>query len=488
MLKKKLRPALLLAVSLLAVAVQAHDTHARSRIFVLDSSGSMRKNRLFDRIKHTIKEEYIPDLRPNDHVMLLTFDEKVNILLDEAIQGQTDLQAMAATIDRLEARGPWTWLSKALEVTSTQAARLKAQYPGEPLTVYLLTDGVNDPPPSVGEPMLKFVEVLSRHFGDFTMEGAYVYVLLFRGSNEVPAVSTAESDTLLRRTQGHVMVRAVTPTSTRPIPPEVVIGSADTDLGTIDLSKGPAARAVTLLIKEATGDVKGKTIDLACSAGTFPAYQEFKVDPVAIPVERAGQAATVSIRLPASLPPGNYAGTLRLSCPGTLLSPTSVDFRFAVAAGGTHTLAGAVALAVAAMVAAGYLGFLAVRRQALTIREPDKEARLDIVVRGMRATSLEGFGLAGHSLRFGRSPANLRSLLLYNNDGPVCRVELGRHITCDTPQGNRVIVLEKPAPKAPAAVRRPPDPPAAAKPDVFEEPARSPDPDAHFRGDVETRE
>jgi hypothetical protein len=106
----------------------------------------------------------------------------------------------------------------------------------------------------------------------------------------------------------------------------------------------------------------------------------------------------------------------------------------------------------------------------------------------MRATSLEGFGLAGHSLRFGRSPANLRSLLLYNNDGPVCRVELGRHITCDTPQGNRVIVLEKPAPKAPAAVRRPPDPPAAAKPDVFEEPARSPDPDAHFRGDVETRE
>ena len=472
---------------LLSLNLPARPAWATSRVFVVDASASMRKAGLFDRIKRTIKEDYVPQLKTGDHIIVLTFDEKVNILLDQAVLGSSDLPSIAATIDRLEAHGPWTWLTKALEVANQQAARLKAQYPSEPLFIYLLTDGINDPPPILREPMLRFVEVLSQHFGKFNMEGAYVYVLVFRGADEAPALSRAESDVLSSSSGGRVLVATNTPGSLTPIPPEIYIGYADTDLGTLDLVSGEVTRTVTLVVKDVVGETRGKEVRLSCYWGSFPAYREFKVEPAVISVERVGQVEKPVIHIPSDLPTGEYGATLRLSSPGVLMTPGSVALRFRAARVASSADRSPRALLSLLLLPSAYGAYLLARRKTIVVREQDGERRLNLVVRGLKSASLEGIGLTHYSVVLGRYPQHLRSLFLVRSGTSAGKIELGKPIPCDSREGTRIIVIEKPdrptSTKQTEPLQTPPK-----SPDFFAESHASEDPDEHFRSDIDAKE
>jgi len=149
-------------------------------IFVVDVSGSMRRNDLSERVKSTLNN-YIEKLRPGDRVIVMTFGTDVNAgIEDRTIQGPRDIAEIQRQISRLGFHDRWTWMTKAFDVIFKRIEDLRRAYPDEPVYVYIFTDGNNEPPPEYRD-MYTFRSLLQKYApeGHLKIEKAFVYLIMF---------------------------------------------------------------------------------------------------------------------------------------------------------------------------------------------------------------------------------------------------------------------------------------------------------------------
>ena len=446
----------LVSILLLMLIIFIHDEAlAINRIFLLDTSGSMKKEGVFDRIKETLKRDYVSKMKQGDHIIILTFDEKVVMVVDQNITGGNDIKEVNTQIDGLNATGSWTWMARALQMTMEQAKRLKAQYPDEGLNIYFLTDGINEPPPNLNEPSLKFVEVLLQYFKDLKMEDAYVYVLVYKEGGKPPPVTRENQDKIEQETKGRVKINTRFRTLPNPIPPEIRIGYSGFDFGIINLAKGEVAKTVTIRIKELKGDARGKIIKLLSETDLFPELISFEVTPDSFEIQKEGQIEKISILIPQNLSSGEYIPSLKISSDDVLISPNTIPVRFKVVRIDDTDRSGSdpynwawmwkVLIAILILFAL-YLLLLIFRIKNLWVQREDQESRHQIKIKNVKKYSLEVVGLPNYYLGFGIYPQEIFSVFLFKGGELERKVNIGESIKCQDSQEKGIIITfhEKP--------------------------------------------
>jgi len=149
------------------------------RIFVIDVSESMLKNRLHQKVQNEVIN-YIRNCKAGDRIIIIKFGDEVRFLEDRLLQEHTinsDLGSLINTIKRLNFTDDYTWMSKAFDIIGSYLNDLQKAYPDRPKRVYIFTDGLNDPPPDQRD-LFTFEEVLRNRSLNYRKEGTYVYVIL----------------------------------------------------------------------------------------------------------------------------------------------------------------------------------------------------------------------------------------------------------------------------------------------------------------------
>lgn len=437
----------LLVILLLCPLTEA--AAAENKIFLIDTSGSMRKGGLFENIKSKLKELVRESM--GSHVQILTFDENVETVVDRRLNAPEDIDAALRDIDGLKATGPWTWMTEAFKKTLKAAEDLKGpnKYPKEPLIIYLLTDGRNDPPPQVNEPPLEFVGLLKDYFGDFKIQDTYIYLLSYRPLTERERTTIEEGTT----------IRPVEPPPQEPIP-NIKLMSSNFNFGEIEISQEGKTLSGWIRIDELPDAAKGGNIHLTPSAP-----EQFKVTPETIPCVQ-GQEAEISILLPASLNPGGYTGSINFEPPpNTMVAPSRIPVSFTVIKPipppppppeGVWKLLlflGILAL-LAALGGIGYMGYF--RRKPIWIQKGDDEGAKKETLQGWRKTSLDSCGLPNHFLRF-KKFGNTK--ILGGNGEADRKIALFDAFPCRTPDGEEVVLTFYETDPQPIDLPPPPDEP-----------------------------
>lgn len=283
-------------------------------IYVLDVSASMRKAGLFENIKSRLKE-LVGERHVGDRVVLITFGEDASKILDVEVRSSQDLEDIKQVIAALRAEGPWTWMSKAFQKTRDMAEDIKSKSPRKRITIYLLTDCENDPPPAVrrSEPTLKFVEVLTRYFKDFKVEGAHVYLLSYGHLGQ------DEKDAISRETA----VDVKEPQASEPIPARIILDLSGFDFGNISVSKNEVMRSGIIIIKKIERSRPAEKVRLS-------APPPYGVNPDIIGQLQEGQKHKITIAIPAGLDAGRHSEAIKLSASDALVEPSQIDFAFMV--------------------------------------------------------------------------------------------------------------------------------------------------------------
>ncbi len=432
------------------------DALATNRVFLLDTSGSMRKEGLFEKIKETLKRDYVSKMKPGEHIIILTFDEKVTVFIDQEIKNENDISSVNKQIDNLKAIGPWTWMTKGLQLTIEQAKRLKTQFPDEGLNIYFLTDGVNDPPPQVNEPLLKFIEVLLNYFKEFKMEDAYVYVLLYKENGESQTIPKEDKEKLEKETDGKVTIDTRAPGMADPIPAEIRIGYSGFDFGRINVSRGDVEKNVSIGIKEIRGDAKGKIVQLSVGADISPKIDSIKISPDNFQIQNEGQTEKVTIYIHRELSNGDYVPFLKLSSPdNVLISPNKIQIKFSAKTSDISTVGVPFnwewvwkPLILFMVLAILYFLLLLLRLKNLWVQKEGKEDRYQVRVKNMKKSSLELIDLPNYFIGFGIFPPEVMSVFLFNGEEREGKIIVGKSVICKSSDGREITITfyNKPSP------------------------------------------
>jgi hypothetical protein len=155
--------ALLVTLSLPLVLHAEEEANRRAMIFCVDVSGSMREGQLLKRLQAEMVR-FVRDpakLKPGDWFTLITFGSKVSLVEDRRIQSPRDIARIERTIRALEPGESHTYVTKALDLMVTQMKKLQDAEYGDQTLAYLFTDGKNDPPPTVRNP-LTFEDIIRK--------------------------------------------------------------------------------------------------------------------------------------------------------------------------------------------------------------------------------------------------------------------------------------------------------------------------------------
>ncbi|MGB9606161.1 MAG: VWA domain-containing protein, partial [Bryobacteraceae bacterium] len=123
-------------------------------ILIVDTSrtmvGEAGGQNIFPEVKRVLKE-LIDKANAGDNVILISYDATVQAYPAALINDQRDKDRLKAIVDRLPAKGDWTYTAAAIQEGLAEAKRLDdAQGAHKHVkVVILLTDGLNNPPPGV---------------------------------------------------------------------------------------------------------------------------------------------------------------------------------------------------------------------------------------------------------------------------------------------------------------------------------------------------
>ncbi|MFZ5926310.1 MAG: VWA domain-containing protein [Acidobacteriota bacterium] len=123
-------------------------------ILVVDTSrtmiGEAGGQNIFPEVKRVLKE-LIEKAAVGDNVVLIAYDATVDAYPTTLINDREDKERLKVLIDQLRAKGDWTYTAAAIQAGMAEARRLHEAQGAAKHTkaVILLTDGINNPPPSV---------------------------------------------------------------------------------------------------------------------------------------------------------------------------------------------------------------------------------------------------------------------------------------------------------------------------------------------------
>lgn len=244
MKKKKL---LLLSYILFTLFQLAFASKTKTLMFVVDVSGSMRRDNLYQKVTDTLCAFIKREFREGDNLILCSFGNDFYINKEILKAATEQMLTILPVIEGLNFRDEWTYMTKAFD----QIAKLSRKYRPEkerspPLYIYIFTDGKNEPPPNIQNP-ISFTEILKWYFKDFLPKGTFIYVITLG----VPP-DAGISDTLIGELQNkgknpdEIRVVENPPGIVRqPPPPDTT--SSGKDSGT-SAKKSPAPKWILLLV------------------------------------------------------------------------------------------------------------------------------------------------------------------------------------------------------------------------------------------------
>lgn len=149
----------------------------RDIILVLDTSRSMigqgGKN-IFPQVKDSLKK-FVDDIKTGDTLTIVRFDEKVEALPTIAIRDNNDKEIVNSMLATTKAEGMWTYTMEMLRNVFKLAEEMEKKNPNRKQVIVLLTDGLDDPPPSKRKDRFNIKEAAK----DYVGKEWYVYLVNF---------------------------------------------------------------------------------------------------------------------------------------------------------------------------------------------------------------------------------------------------------------------------------------------------------------------
>lgn len=210
-----------------------------SYVFLVDKSGSMRKDHLIDRVKGALDTFVYRTCEDGSYVIFKTFGTDVYDEWRGVIRENTR-RGLGRIIDGIQARDQWTWMSRAFRELYNDIKRLKEERKGV-IYVYLFTDGKNEPPPEKGEAPEEFRKVLARYFPPESLVqfNSFFYYITFRVKPPEEVEEWARKDTTGRIS---VVEKPVVPTKPEEIVPVELVLTPGRYHSRIDIREGKTIR------------------------------------------------------------------------------------------------------------------------------------------------------------------------------------------------------------------------------------------------------
>jgi hypothetical protein len=151
----------------------------RDLILVLDTSRSMvgqgGKN-IFPEVKGSLAK-FVDELKSGDTITIMTFDEKVRTMPTMKINDDNDKVIISNMISTVQAEGMWTYTMGMLRdvFKMAQEMEIKGKEEGRQQVIVMLTDGLDDPPPSKRKEKFNIKDAAKGYMG----KEWYIYLVNF---------------------------------------------------------------------------------------------------------------------------------------------------------------------------------------------------------------------------------------------------------------------------------------------------------------------
>ena len=147
-------------------------------LVMVDVSKSMLRDQLFSRVQQDLAE-IAGSLKVGDRLIVYAFGSDVLPVEEVIIAGSSDIAASRRRLANLRADQDWTYLTRAIDVAARRFGELQELDRDRRKTVFILTDGENDPPPWAGEDVISFADIVRVHGASLCSHAGAVYLVTF---------------------------------------------------------------------------------------------------------------------------------------------------------------------------------------------------------------------------------------------------------------------------------------------------------------------
>lgn len=148
----------------------------KTLIFVVDVSGSMRKSGIHKSVVNSLCTFIRNEFREGDNLILCSFGSSFyknkQIFQGDSVQ----MKGFLPEIEKLNFRDDYTYMTLAFKEVAELADGIRKNYPNDPIFIYLYTDGKNEPPPFVSNP-LTFEQIVEWYFGSYKNPQTHLYII-----------------------------------------------------------------------------------------------------------------------------------------------------------------------------------------------------------------------------------------------------------------------------------------------------------------------
>lgn len=148
----------------------------KTLIFVVDVSGSMRKNELYKKVTDTLCAFILREFKEGDNLVLSSFGNNFYINREVPNASIEQMKTYIKNIENLNFRDDWTYMTLAFGEVAKLADNYRKRDPKRPIYIYIYTDGKNEPPPSIPNP-ISFKQIIEWYFGSYRPEGTFLYIV-----------------------------------------------------------------------------------------------------------------------------------------------------------------------------------------------------------------------------------------------------------------------------------------------------------------------
>lgn len=284
-------------------------------VFLVDTSSSMRN--IFEDVRKAILD-YAQGAQTGDTIILISFGEKVNLDIRQKITSPEDVKRIERELRLLEPDDYYTYITGALDSGMEELHSIERKNPDHLRTMVLLSDGKNNPPPSVSDPV-RFDDLLKRYPGLLQGPGSSFFYLSLGDNPDPDVVSWMKAAKGTSLDLGKDLAEVSAERHQLGFA-QVLVEPISIDLGTVP---GPKAdKPISLAFFPARGDASGQGIQLAFKASyrDNPSWKTIlEIQPASVTCSNKPWTTTFTVRMD-SLQEGIIVGKLELQpLPGHVL-------------------------------------------------------------------------------------------------------------------------------------------------------------------------
>lgn len=184
---------LLLAAQFTLATTITMARQSKDIVLVLDVSGSMVGQAggrdILDKVKRSIND-YVDQVEDGDRVTFVTFEADVKIFPTVLVDDDNDRDILKKYISMTEAKGLWTYTHRMMMKVFDEAEKLGKEKSGRPTEIVIMTDAIDDPPPSE---LKKFnLKEFAAKYGK--RSNLWVYILSFSNLKNSEAAKKLSKD------------------------------------------------------------------------------------------------------------------------------------------------------------------------------------------------------------------------------------------------------------------------------------------------------